>query len=41
MGGNTVNMSREYVVSINVSVEDNLRFSATVGVAGNVNDDKR
>jgi hypothetical protein len=29
MGGNTVIMSREYVVAIDVSAEDNLRFSAT------------
>ena len=29
MGGNTVNMSREYVVAIDVSAEGNLRFSAT------------
>ena len=29
VGGNTVIMSREYVVAIDVSAEDNLRFSAT------------
>ena len=40
-GGNTVNMSREYVVAIDVSAEDDLRFIATGGVADNVNDDQR
>ena len=40
MGGNTVIMSRENVVEIDMSVEDALRFIATAGVVGNVNDDK-
>ncbi|MGH8604832.1 MAG: DUF502 domain-containing protein [Gammaproteobacteria bacterium] len=40
MGGNTVIMSRENVVEIDMSVEDALRFVATAGVVGNVNDDK-
>ncbi|MGH8588519.1 MAG: DUF502 domain-containing protein [Gammaproteobacteria bacterium] len=38
MGGNTVIMSREHVVEIDMSVEDALRFIATAGVVGNVND---
>jgi len=33
MGGNTVIMSREYVVAIDVSAEDALRFSATAVLA--------
>lgn len=40
MGGNTVIMSRENVVEIDMSVEDALRFIATAGVVGTVNDDK-
>ena len=40
MGGNTVIMSRENVTAIDMSVEDALRFIATAGVVGNVNDDK-
>jgi len=40
MGGNTVIMSRENVVKIDMSVEDALRFIATAGIIGNVNDDK-
>lgn len=40
IGGNTVIMSRENVVEIGMSVEDALRFIATAGVVGNVNDDK-
>jgi uncharacterized membrane protein len=38
MGGNTVIMSREHVAEIDMSVEDALRFIATAGVVGNVND---
>ena len=41
IGGNTVIMSRENVVEIGMSVEDALRFIATAGVVGNVNDDKK
>ncbi|MEQ1559664.1 MAG: DUF502 domain-containing protein [Methyloglobulus sp.] len=37
MGGNTVIMSRENVLEIDLSVEDALRFIATAGVVGNVN----
>jgi len=40
LGGNTVIMSRENVVEIDISVEDALRFIATAGVVGNVNDEK-
>lgn len=40
MGGNTVIMSRENVVEIDMSVEDAMRFIATAGVVGNVNVDK-
>jgi uncharacterized membrane protein len=40
IGGNTVIMSRENVVKIDMSVEDALRFIATAGIIGNVNDDK-
>ncbi len=40
MGGNTVIMSRENVLEIDMSVEDALRFIATAGVVGNVNDGK-
>ena len=40
IGGNTVMMSRENVTEIDMSVEDALRFIATAGVVGNVNDDK-
>jgi uncharacterized membrane protein len=40
MGGNTVIMSREDVVEIAMSVEDALRFIATAGVVGNVNDER-
>jgi uncharacterized membrane protein len=40
MGGNPVIMSRENVTEIDMSVEDALRFIATAGVVGNVNDDK-
>ena len=40
MGGNTVIMSRENVTEIDMSVEDALRFIATAGIVGNVNDDK-
>ncbi|MCA1852015.1 MAG: DUF502 domain-containing protein [Beggiatoa sp.] len=41
MGGNTVIMSRENVVEIDMSVEDALRFIATAGVVGNVNDEAK
>ena len=41
IGGNTVIMSRENVVEISISVEDALRFIATAGVVGYVNDDKK
>ncbi len=41
MGGNTVIMARENVVEIDMSVEDALRFIATAGVVGNVNDEKK
>lgn len=41
IGGNTVIMSRENVVEIDMSVEDALRFIATAGVVGNVNNDKK
>lgn len=40
MGGNTVIMSRENIVNIDMSVEDALRFIATAGVVGNVDDGK-
>ncbi len=40
LGGYTVIMPRENVVEINMSVEDALRFIATAGVVGNVNDKK-
>jgi uncharacterized membrane protein len=40
MGGSTVIMSRENVTEINMSVENAMRFIATAGVVGNVNDDK-
>ena len=33
-------MSRENVTEIDMSVEDALRFIATAGVVGNVNDEK-
>ena len=33
-------MSRKNIVEIDMSVEDALRFIATAGVVGNVNDDK-
>ncbi len=36
MGGNTVIMSREHVVEIDMSVEDALRFIATAGVVAMV-----
>jgi uncharacterized membrane protein len=38
MGGNTVILSRENVVEIDMTVEDALRFIATAGVVGNVED---
>ena len=38
IGGNTVIMSRENVVEIDMSVEDAMRFIATAGVVGNVNE---
>ena len=41
LGGYTVIMSRENVVEIDISVEDALRFIATAGVVGNVNDEKK
>jgi uncharacterized membrane protein len=41
MGGNTVIMSRENVVEIDMTVEDAMRFIATAGVIGNVNGDKK
>lgn len=41
MGGNTVIMSRENVVEIDMTVEDAMRFIASAGVVGNVNADKR
>ncbi|MDI1294263.1 MAG: DUF502 domain-containing protein [Methylobacter sp.] len=41
IGGNTVIMSRENVVEIDMSVEDALRFIATAGVVGNINDEKK
>jgi uncharacterized membrane protein len=37
VGGNTVVISRENVLEIDLSVEDALRFIATAGVVGNVN----
>ncbi|WP_374089613.1 DUF502 domain-containing protein [Methylomicrobium lacus] len=40
MGGNTVIMSRENIVEIDMSVEDALRFIATAGVVGSVNGEK-
>jgi uncharacterized membrane protein len=40
LGGFTVIMSRENVVEIDMSVEDALRFIATAGIVGNVNDEK-
>jgi uncharacterized membrane protein len=40
MGGNTVIVARENVVKIDMSVEDALRFIATAGVIGYVNDEK-
>jgi uncharacterized membrane protein len=40
MGGYTVIMSRENVTEIDMPVEDALRFIATAGVVGNVDDDK-
>jgi uncharacterized membrane protein len=40
VGGATVIMSRENVVEIDMSVEDALRFIATAGMVGNVNDEK-
>ena len=40
MGGNTVIMSRENVLEIDMSVEDALRFIATAGVVGTVNEEK-
>jgi len=39
LGGYTVIMPRENVVEIDMSVEDALRFIATAGVVGNVNDE--
>ena len=41
IGGNTVMMSRENVTEIDMTVEDAIRFIATAGVIGNVNDDKK
>lgn len=40
MGGNTVILSRENVREIDMSVEDALRFIATAGVVGNVNEER-
>jgi len=40
LGGYTVIMSRKNVVEIDMSVEDAMRFIATAGVVGNVNDEK-
>lgn len=40
MGGNTVIMSRENILEIDLSVEDVLRFIATAGVVGNVDGEK-
>jgi uncharacterized membrane protein len=40
LGGYTVIMSRNDVVPIDMSVEDALRFIATAGIVGNVNDEK-
>ncbi|MDP1667384.1 MAG: DUF502 domain-containing protein [Methylobacter sp.] len=40
IGGNTIIMPRENVIEIDISVEDALRFIATAGVIGNVNDEK-
>ncbi|MEQ1529304.1 MAG: DUF502 domain-containing protein [Methylococcales bacterium] len=40
LGGNPVIMSRKNVVAIDMSVEDALRFIATAGIVGNVNDEK-
>jgi uncharacterized membrane protein len=40
LGGNTVIMSRQNVVAIDMTVEDALRFIATAGIVGNVNDEK-
>jgi len=41
MGGNTVIMSRENVVEIDMSVQDAMRFIATAGVIGNVIDENK
>lgn len=41
MGGNTVIMSRQNVVEVDMSVEDAMRFIATAGVVGNVNAGQR
>jgi uncharacterized membrane protein len=41
MGGTTVIMARKNVVEIDMSVEDALRFTATAGVVGAVNDEKK
>ncbi|CAA9889306.1 conserved hypothetical protein [Candidatus Methylobacter favarea] len=40
MGGNTVIVSRENVVEIDMTVEDALRFIATAGVIGTANGEK-
>ncbi len=40
LGGYTVIMAKENVVKIDMSVEDALRFIATAGIVGNVNDKK-
>jgi uncharacterized membrane protein len=40
LGGYTMIMPRDNVVEIDMSVEDALRFIATAGVVGNVNDEK-
>jgi uncharacterized membrane protein len=40
MGVNTVIMSREIILEIDLSVEDALRFIATAGVVGNVDGEK-
>ncbi|MGZ8224515.1 MAG: DUF502 domain-containing protein [Methylobacter sp.] len=40
MGGNTVIVSREDVIDIDMSAEDALRFIATAGVIGTVGDEK-
>jgi uncharacterized membrane protein len=40
IGGNTVILSKENVVEIDMSIEDALRFIATAGIVGNTNDEE-